>query len=799
MPPTAAPLGPDAASDVRPVRATVVSTRATAAASRDTVRSLLRHLPGAEVHVGDLDGTYAAVGDEVVRSPRDLGLDAAHVHRAALVHGPAAARLAAAALVAQAPAHTTVLVVAAGVVLLAPPDELLTAAATTGVAVVARAGRPLPRDGRWPAEHDVAAAGVHTDALLAVLGAPPALLDAWRDLDGLPDGRWLDVALGRVTHHVLRAPEVLVSAWTLAPADHLAAPDPGADALTLDGAPVVALDLTALDPAHPWLLTRPAPGDPRARLSDHPALAALVRRAAGRRAADTAAGSGPDLTSVGAPPDDVLRGLVRDAEAEHRRSGAALPPDPFDPASASTFADWLAAPGPDGVLGRYLTAVRRARPDLQDAFPGVPGEHTAGYLGWAREHGLHEAQYSHGLLRLALDRAGTPPEPPGRAPRPHGVNVVGYLRGELGIGESARLMLAALDAAHVPHRAVSAERHLASRQTAAAVGGAETRYFDTSLVCVNADMTAAITATAPRMLHGTHRIGMWYWEVETFPAEQHAGFAHVDEVWVATEFVRAAVAPHSPVPVHLLTPPLPQPRTLPPASRAAFGLPDGPVLLFSFDYLSTVERKNPRGLLEAFTRAFPEGSGPVLVLKSINADQRPDAAEELRLHAAERSDVVLLEDYLDAHDRDALLATCDVYVSLHRSEGLGLTMAEAMAQGKPVIATGYSGNTEFMTEENSFLVPWTPTPVPEGAAPYPAGATWAAPDLDAAAALMRLVVEDPALAAERGRRAALDVTAYSPAAVGRRVAERLDEIHRGAARRSVVSRARGVVGRVRRG
>ena len=204
-----------------------------------------------------------------------------------------------------------------------------------------------------------------------------------------------------------------------------------------------------------------------------------------------------------------------------------------------------------------------------------------------------------------------------------------------------------------------------------------------------------------------------------------------------------------------------------------------------FDFLSTFERKNPLGLVEAFTRAFAPGEGPVLVLKSINADQRPAQAEQLRLAVAGRPDILLLEDYLDADARDALVAGCDCYVSLHRAEGLGLTMAEAMAYGKPVVATGYSGNLQFMSEENSFLVPWRPAPVPAGAEPYPAGGTWAEPDLDAAAAVLRRVVDEPELAAARGTRAAADIaTLHSASAAGAAVAARLTELAAARRRRS---------------
>jgi len=461
-------------------------------------------------------------------------------------------------------------------------------------------------------------------------------------------------------------------------------------------------------------------------------------------------------------------------------------------------------------------AIHPTRPDLGRAFPAVPGADTAAFLAWAGRYALSDG-YPAALVEPALahaarssgrvhhhDRPAPPAHAPGRPRLAHGVNVVGYLRGELGIGESARLMVTALQAAGVPHSTVSVDQNLLSRQRPehADVDPRRGRQaFDTSLMCVNADLTPALAASIPRLLAPTYRIGMWYWEVEDFPAQQHGGFAHVDEVWVATEFIRAAIEPHSPVPVRIVAPPLPQRGAEPTLTRADLGLPDRPFFLFSFDFLSTAERKNAVGLVDAFTSAFRPGEGPVLVVKSINADQRAAEAERLRLRAAGEPDVVLMEDYLDATGRDALVAHCDCYVSLHRSEGLGLTMAEAMAWGKPVIATAYSGNLDFMTEDNSFLVPWSPTTIPPDAAPYPAGGTWAQPDLTAAARLMRMVVEEPKVAAARGAQAAVDIaTLHSPEVAGRAIAARLAETtprRRARSRTTLSSRLRSTARQVR--
>ena len=120
--------------------------------------------------------------------------------------------------------------------------------------------------------------------------------------------------------------------------------------------------------------------------------------------------------------------------------------------------------------------------------------------------------------------------------------------------------------------------------------------------------------------------------------------------------------------------------------------------------MSTIQRKNPVGLIEAFRRAFAAGEGPRLLIKTINAPLRPLHEEALLDAAQGRPDIHIVDRSLTAEEMDGLIAGCDCYVSLHRSEGFGLTMAEAMAVGKPVIATAYSGNVDFMNRDNSLLV-----------------------------------------------------------------------------------------------
>jgi glycosyltransferase involved in cell wall biosynthesis len=211
-------------------------------------------------------------------------------------------------------------------------------------------------------------------------------------------------------------------------------------------------------------------------------------------------------------------------------------------------------------------------------------------------------------------------------------------------------------------------------------------------------------------------------------------------------------------------------------SKESFGLEEKFTFLFTFDFLSVLKRKNALGVIEAFCSAFSPNEGPILVLKTINGDKRLNEMESLLWACSGREDVIIIDEYFDVLKSATLMKLADCYVSLHRSEGLGLTMAEAMALGKPVIATAYSGNMDFMTSDNSCLIPWTPVLVGKGAEGYPPTATWAEPDLVVAAAEMRHVYEDQEFGRALGISAQADVSKrFSPEVTGERMKRHLEQ------------------------
>ena len=338
-----------------------------------------------------------------------------------------------------------------------------------------------------------------------------------------------------------------------------------------------------------------------------------------------------------------------------------------------------------------------------------------------------------------------------------GVNLVGFFTAEFGQGEVARRLDRALRHAGIPHTTIPYEA-IPHRQEHA-FDHSEGGLHDLNVLCLNAEHLLGYAERDGELLADRLSVGVWFWETSVFPAYLRPALKFVDEVWVASDFVAEAIRAVTAVPVRTF----PLPVEAPPAamvSRADLGWPEDRVVFsFVFDFHSTVARKNPDGLVEAYTRAFGPDDGALLVVKSINGSRFPDELGRLKEAAAGRPDIKVVDGFVPAGEVSAYTSLADASVSLHRSEGFGLTLAEAMSLGKPTIATGYSGNLTFMDDDNSLLVRHRLTELEEDVGPYPAGSVWAEPDLDHAAELMRQVVSDPEAAqarAERGRRTILE-------------------------------------------
>ncbi len=361
-----------------------------------------------------------------------------------------------------------------------------------------------------------------------------------------------------------------------------------------------------------------------------------------------------------------------------------------------------------------------------------------------------------------------------------GVNIIGYVRSEHGVGQSPRLSSVALQAVGQPHVLIDFNIGNPNRTNDTSLEHliAEHPRYPVNVFHINADqMPVACRNLPPDFLRNRYNIGFWHWELPELPDMFLDGFQGLDEVWVPTSFVHDAVSKKSSVPVIKI--PHAIQFSVSPCSRSDFGLPDNQFLFLTmYDFSSYQERKNPKGALDAFDRAFDRKDNRIaLVIKTQNSHHHPQALEELQAWLEGRENVVWLDQTLTRQEVYNLESLCDCYLSLHRSEGFGLGPAEAMYLGKPVIATNWSGTTEFMRQDNSLPVNYELIPIEQSIGVYERGQIWANPDIEHAAQLMRKVADDRELCQRIGLAAQQSIhTELSPLRIGKMQQERLNFI-----------------------
>ncbi len=367
-----------------------------------------------------------------------------------------------------------------------------------------------------------------------------------------------------------------------------------------------------------------------------------------------------------------------------------------------------------------------------------------------------------------------------------GINVFGYLNGEFGLAESARLYSRALLEAGVPVALRNIELDLphGMRDASFADLMGEEAPHGVDLVFVNPDfLDQAMSEIGPSHMEGRMRVACWFWELPKIPQGWLPAIKDFDAILVASRFVEDAFLRVTDKPV--LRVPLPlYAGNDSGLSRQDFGMHEGVFyFLCMFDFHSAVARKNPHAVIKAFKRAFPERADVGLVVKSSNGQYHGAALHELLGLANEDPRIMVRDEVLEKAHVQSLLRCCDAFVSLHRSEGFGLVMAEAMGMGKPVIATRWSGNLDFMSDDNSCLVDVHLRPVVDGEYPHEPGDVWSEPDVENAALHMRRLFEDAGYARAIGERARDDIrTQLEPSAIGRQLYNQLHAIGAGVQR-----------------
>jgi len=362
-----------------------------------------------------------------------------------------------------------------------------------------------------------------------------------------------------------------------------------------------------------------------------------------------------------------------------------------------------------------------------------------------------------------------------------GVNIFACVRGQFGLAEGARLYARALLAEGYPvaiHDIDIDIPHGMDDTSFDSQIGDESPY-GVNLIFVNPDhLEEAIDSIGRNRMGNRYTIACWFWELEVFPQEWLPALQLVDEIMVSTGFIETAVGLVTEKPVWHAPLPVSEGHDSG-LMRADFGLDDDSfVFLNTFDFNSFLARKNPQAVIKAFRLAFADDHADVrLLIKSSNGHRHQEKLRELLGAAAGDARIMVRDEVIDRGDVESLQRCVDAYVSLHRAEGFGLGLAECMRLGKPVIATAWSGNMDFMTADNSCLVDYRLVPVGEGEYVHHAGQRWAEASVEHAAAQMRRLVEDPAFAARIGAQAARDIRdRLSPQVSAQRIIERVEAL-----------------------
>lgn len=361
-----------------------------------------------------------------------------------------------------------------------------------------------------------------------------------------------------------------------------------------------------------------------------------------------------------------------------------------------------------------------------------------------------------------------------------GINISGYINKQFGLGEGVRSNIRSIKTTDVPYVLndfnIEISKFIKDDQNEEI---SHSNPYDINLIQINIDkLLQVIDQTDKKYFQGKYNIGFWAWELESFPDESKVFFNLFNEIWVPSNFCTEAISKVSPVPVlkfmHSIE------IDTPVHTRADFDLPADRFIFFTmFDYYSSIHRKNPIGTVEAYEKAFGKNHPTtLLVVKSSLSNEFPREKKQLLDRIGNNSSIILIEEILEREKLFGLMNCCDSFVSLHRSEGFGLTMAEAMYLGKPVIATGYSANTEFMNLNNSFLVKYSF--VKTGNLYYFSTEhdIWADPDLSHAAELMKYVFENPQDAKTIAEKGQQDIKRnLAPEIIGEKIKKRLEIIH----------------------
>lgn len=356
-----------------------------------------------------------------------------------------------------------------------------------------------------------------------------------------------------------------------------------------------------------------------------------------------------------------------------------------------------------------------------------------------------------------------------------GVNVIGYINGEFGLGEAVRLNLKAMELVGLPYVEID---YLKLRD--GLIGEGSFKYNINLIQLSLNDIPSFLADFKTVFSSNRYSILFLVWESEYVPEEIQKNLFLFNEIWTPSTYCREIFKQYFlgpimtvPHPVEINLSPLVVKDFLNIYDKQKFSF------LFVFNFGSSLKRKNTLFLVQSFIEAFPNDSDVELIIKCSNARKNPKDYKLLLNEIGGRSNIKIVDIELEKNDLNHFINQCDCYVSLHHSEGFGLTLAEAMFLGKPTIATNYSGNLEFMNDNNSFLVDYVVNSIENPDINFCDNTIWADPLLEDSVEKMKLVYNDRNLAKQKAKKAQIDTrNKLSYKSIGQKILNRTESIKR---------------------
>lgn len=335
-------------------------------------------------------------------------------------------------------------------------------------------------------------------------------------------------------------------------------------------------------------------------------------------------------------------------------------------------------------------------------------------------------------------------EPFDKTKNKNGINLIGNIKAETGLGQSCRLVAKELLESQIDFSIYNYDQigdHVDNNTTWDSKISSELPY-NINLVHINPyEFGIAFSQLDKSVWDTRYNIAFWLWELEEFPDAWAPCISCFDEIWTPSEFISNSIRKKTKKPV----------KTIPYCvnalinkeyDRTFFHLPKDQLLfLMMYDSNSIIERKNPKAVFEAFKHAFPQNNTEVGLIVKVNNVTKEDL-QIIKDNMSGYSNIHIITETLDKDQVNSLIKCSDVLVSLHRAEGFGLVLAEAMLLGTPTIATNWSSNTEFMNSEVSCLVNYKLIELLKDYGPFEKGNRWADADVVEAADYMKKLYED---------------------------------------------------------